>query len=270
MKRELNKSTLQRLVLGRCVLRARLSGCPHHRRRPSRRRQAAALLHRAARVDPAARKATQRANSPRRARRHRKLAALPRPARRPRSRQRPRAAEESIKQIKESHSQPTALPFQCVEPQTHINAMEPPSRNWCTWHAHISVAGSPKRHSCTRRSGARRLLAVHRLKVKCLAPAIPRGGGLRRRSPGTSKVDGPQFIISSMLVMMTVALVMAMVIAFSDASARARSHCVLLALADQIHWRRYLHMLTALQRAYDVAVTVFPIAASKSLQRNRT
>ena len=55
MKRELNKSTLQRLVLGRCVLRARLSGCPHHRRRPSRQRQAAALLHRAARVDPAAR-----------------------------------------------------------------------------------------------------------------------------------------------------------------------------------------------------------------------
>ena len=39
---------MQRLVLGRCVLRARLPGCRHQRHRPSKRPQAPAIPHRAA------------------------------------------------------------------------------------------------------------------------------------------------------------------------------------------------------------------------------
>ena len=57
----------------------------------------------------------------------------------------------------------------------------------------------------------------------------------RMLSWAPSKVTGLRFLIWMMLVMMTVTLVMAMVIAFNDASARAQGLCVLLALADQIH-----------------------------------
>ena len=71
-------TNLQRLVLGRCVLRARLPGCRHQRHRPSKRPQAPAIPHRAA--TPTA-VVPQRREWPRRPRRLRGASSPQRPER---------------------------------------------------------------------------------------------------------------------------------------------------------------------------------------------